>query len=48
MKAPGYTSTIDGQLTSLRNDLDAKNGELANAKEILLQLNLIWKLLVKV
>lgn len=32
MKAPGYTSTIDGQITSLRNDLDAKNGELANAK----------------
>lgn len=25
MKAPGYTSTIDGQITSLRNDLDAKN-----------------------
>lgn len=32
MKAPGYTSTIDGQITSLRKDLDAKNGELANAK----------------
>ena len=32
MKAPGYTSTIDGQITSLRNSLDAKNGELANAK----------------
>ena len=32
MKAPGYTSTIDGQITALRNDLDAKNGELANAK----------------
>lgn len=32
MKAPGYTSTIDGQITALRNDLDTKNGELANAK----------------
>ncbi len=32
MKDPGYTSTIDGQITLLRNDLDAKNGELANAK----------------
>lgn len=32
MKAPGYTSTIDGQITLLLNDLDAKNGELTNAK----------------
>ena len=32
MKAPGYTSTIDGQITTLRNSLDTKNGELANAK----------------
>lgn len=32
MKAPGYTSTIDSQITSLRNDLEVKNGELAKAK----------------
>lgn len=32
MKAPGYTSTIDGQITSLRNDLDATKRELVKAK----------------